>query len=276
VGAAELVIGNLHYEGGAGLNASAETAAELYRRACTHHVAAACFDLGWMHETGTGVPADVHLAKRYYDNVLEEQKTLRGVAPGVSVPVNVALWRLASRDSHMGWRDGVFRPLSRFFGVPSAADALNWVLQLPPYVPPVAGASPAKATVAPASQSIAPTAVAAPAATAAPAVPSPPASADVPADPKAAVKAALARNKASRTARQRAASLVSGLTAAGGQAVDTLASIVRSFADGFASTLASLGIKSASGMEPVHSLLLLASLLALGSVMVRALRARRE
>ncbi|GAA5922215.1 ubiquitin ligase complex subunit HRD3 [Sporobolomyces koalae] len=49
-----------------------EKAATFYQSAATSRLSAmAMWNLGWMHETGHGVPQDFHLAKRYLDSALE-------------------------------------------------------------------------------------------------------------------------------------------------------------------------------------------------------------
>lgn len=66
-----LKLGDFHYYGMAGLEASPPKAATLYRRAATEgRMAQAAFNLGYMHEFGVGLPQDLHLAKRYYDEAL--------------------------------------------------------------------------------------------------------------------------------------------------------------------------------------------------------------
>ena len=47
----------------------------------------AYFNLGFMHEFGAGVPADLDLAKRNYDKARE-------VMPGADIPVQAALFSL--------------------------------------------------------------------------------------------------------------------------------------------------------------------------------------
>lgn len=50
-----------------------ERAGEAYLRAKEKHSSQAMFNLGYMHERGLGVPLDLHLAKRYYDEALEAE-----------------------------------------------------------------------------------------------------------------------------------------------------------------------------------------------------------
>ena len=64
-----------------------ERAADAYRRAREKRSAQAMFNLGFMHEHGLGLPRDLHLAKRYYDEALETQ-------PRAVVPVWIALCAL--------------------------------------------------------------------------------------------------------------------------------------------------------------------------------------
>ncbi len=63
-------------------------AAAYYQTAAdSEHSAQAMWNLGWMHETGTGVEKDYHLAKRYYDRALSTN-------PEAYLPVNLALAKL--------------------------------------------------------------------------------------------------------------------------------------------------------------------------------------
>lgn len=55
--------------------------------------AQAMFNLGYMHEHGLGLPLDLHLAKRYYDQALE-------VDPAAKLPVSLALAGLWIRRNH--------------------------------------------------------------------------------------------------------------------------------------------------------------------------------
>ena len=55
----------------------------MRRRQCLQ----ACFNLGYMHEYGAGVAADLALAKRNYDKALE-------YLPSATVPVQTALFSL--------------------------------------------------------------------------------------------------------------------------------------------------------------------------------------
>lgn len=55
--------------------------------------AQAMFNLGYMHEHGQGLPLDLHLAKRYYDQALEAD-------PAAKLPVSLALASLWIRRNH--------------------------------------------------------------------------------------------------------------------------------------------------------------------------------
>lgn len=55
--------------------------------------AQAMFNLGYMHEHGQGLPFDLHLAKRYYDEALEHD-------PAAKLPVTLALTSLWVRKNH--------------------------------------------------------------------------------------------------------------------------------------------------------------------------------
>lgn len=55
--------------------------------------AQAIFNLGYMHEHGQGLPYDLHLAKRYYDQALEIDSAAR-------LPVTLALTSLWIRKNY--------------------------------------------------------------------------------------------------------------------------------------------------------------------------------
>lgn len=54
--------------------------------------AQAMFNLGYMHEHGQGLPFDLHLAKRYYDQAVE-------IDPAAKLPVTLALGSLWVRKN---------------------------------------------------------------------------------------------------------------------------------------------------------------------------------
>ena len=64
-----------------------ERAAEACMHAQSQSNAQAMFNLGYMHEHGQGLPLDLHLAKRYYDQALEND-------PAARPPVTLALTSL--------------------------------------------------------------------------------------------------------------------------------------------------------------------------------------
>jgi len=84
-----LRIGDAYWYG-RGAKRDAKKAAAVYQQASAHRSAQAMFNLGSMHETGVGLPKDLHLAKRYYDMVLTTD-------PHAWAPAKMALWRLALR-----------------------------------------------------------------------------------------------------------------------------------------------------------------------------------
>ncbi|GAA5872577.1 hypothetical protein JCM16303_004569 [Sporobolomyces ruberrimus] len=68
-----------------------EKAATFYQSAATSRLSAmAMWNLGWMHETGQGVPQDFHLAKRYLDSALE-------TSPNAYFPSKLSLISLYAR-----------------------------------------------------------------------------------------------------------------------------------------------------------------------------------
>ncbi|KAF2317502.1 hypothetical protein GH714_023231 [Hevea brasiliensis] len=54
-----------------GMERDYERAAEAYMHAKSQSNAQAMFNLGYMHEHGQGLPFDLHLAQRYYDQAQE-------------------------------------------------------------------------------------------------------------------------------------------------------------------------------------------------------------
>lgn len=68
-------------------------AAEAYMHAKSQSNAQAMFNLGYMHEHGQGLPFDLHLAKRYYDEALQSDATAR-------LPVTLALASLWLRRNY--------------------------------------------------------------------------------------------------------------------------------------------------------------------------------
>ena len=139
---ASLKIGDYHYNGQGSVTMSSETAAEHYRIACTHHMHQACFNLGWQHERGDGVPLDVHLAKRYYDLTLEEQKSVIASQGALGhslvspIPVRFLLLRMASRDTLKRLRNVIIVPILRLVGLGARNSTVlrmvDFALGLPP------------------------------------------------------------------------------------------------------------------------------------------------
>jgi SEL1 protein len=70
-----------------------ERAAEAYMHAKSQANAQAMFNLGYMHEHGQGLPLDLHLAKRYYDQAVE-------IDPAAKLPVTLALSSLWIRKNY--------------------------------------------------------------------------------------------------------------------------------------------------------------------------------
>ncbi|WOL02583.1 hypothetical protein Cni_G11302 [Canna indica] len=89
---AALLIGDAYYYG-RGTDRDYERAAEAYMHAQSQSNAQAMFNLGYMHERGLGLPLDLHLAKRYYDQALE-------VDPAAKIPVKLALMSLWIRKNN--------------------------------------------------------------------------------------------------------------------------------------------------------------------------------
>ncbi|KAG8388040.1 hypothetical protein BUALT_Bualt02G0083800 [Buddleja alternifolia] len=89
---AALLIGDAYYYG-RGTDRDYDRAAEAYMHAKSQSNAQAMFNLGYMHEHGQGLPFDLHLAKRYYDQALE-------VDPAAKLPVSLALVSLWIRRNY--------------------------------------------------------------------------------------------------------------------------------------------------------------------------------
>jgi hypothetical protein len=78
-----------------GVGRDYERAAEAYMHAQSQSNAQAMFNLGYMHEHGHGLPLDLHLAKRYYDQAVE-------VDSAAKFPVMLALTSLWIRKNYAG------------------------------------------------------------------------------------------------------------------------------------------------------------------------------
>ncbi|RAL50102.1 hypothetical protein DM860_007776 [Cuscuta australis] len=89
---AALLIGDAYYYGW-GTDRDYERAAEAYMHAKSQSNSQAMFNLGYMHEHGQGLPFDLHLAKRYYDQALDND-------PAAKLPVTLALASLWIRTNY--------------------------------------------------------------------------------------------------------------------------------------------------------------------------------
>ncbi|KAJ1297878.1 hypothetical protein BS78_01G411600 [Paspalum vaginatum] len=89
---AALLIGDAYYYG-RGVARDYDRAAEAYMHARSQSNAQAIFNLGYMHEHGHGLPLDLHLAKRYYDQAVE-------VDSAAKLPVMLALTSLWLRKNY--------------------------------------------------------------------------------------------------------------------------------------------------------------------------------
>ncbi|CAN6465964.1 unnamed protein product [Victoria cruziana] len=87
---AALLIGDAYYYG-RGTDRDYERAAEAYAHSKLN--AQAMFNLGYMHEHGEGLPYDLHLAKRYYDQALENE-------PAAKLPVMISLFSVWIRMNY--------------------------------------------------------------------------------------------------------------------------------------------------------------------------------
>ncbi|KAL1216861.1 ERAD-associated E3 ubiquitin-protein ligase component HRD3A [Cardamine amara subsp. amara] len=89
---AALLIGDAYYYG-RGTERDFVRAAEAYMYAKSQSNAQAMFNLGYMHEHGEGLPFDLHLAKRYYDQALQSDAAAK-------LPVKLALASLWVRKNY--------------------------------------------------------------------------------------------------------------------------------------------------------------------------------
>ncbi|XP_021729906.1 ERAD-associated E3 ubiquitin-protein ligase component HRD3A-like [Chenopodium quinoa] len=89
---AALLIGDAYYYD-RGTDRDYERAAEAYMHANSQSNPQAIFNLGYMHEHGQGLPYDLHLAKRYYDQALE-------IDSAAKLPVTLALTSLWVRKNY--------------------------------------------------------------------------------------------------------------------------------------------------------------------------------
>lgn len=89
---AALLIGDAYYYG-RGTERDYDRAADAYMHAKSQSNAQAMFNLGYMHEHGQGLPLDLHLAKRYYDQALE-------IDSAAKLPVTLALASLWVRRNY--------------------------------------------------------------------------------------------------------------------------------------------------------------------------------
>ncbi|CAD5317106.1 unnamed protein product [Arabidopsis thaliana] len=91
---AALLIGDAYYYG-RGTERDFVRAAEAYMYAKSQSNAQAMFNLGYMHEHGEGLPFDLHLAKRYYDQALQSDAAAK-------LPVTLALASVWVRRNYAG------------------------------------------------------------------------------------------------------------------------------------------------------------------------------
>jgi SEL1 protein len=70
-----------------------DRAEKAYRRAQLQQNSQAMFNLGYMYEHGLGLPKDLHLAKRFYDQALDTE-------PAAMLPVTFALVGLYLRQHY--------------------------------------------------------------------------------------------------------------------------------------------------------------------------------
>ncbi|RKP13193.1 hypothetical protein BJ684DRAFT_1081, partial [Piptocephalis cylindrospora] len=112
-GESRVKAGDGHYWG-KGTQVDVVKAAELYETAATHDLnPMAMWNLGWMHEHGIGVPQDLHLAKRYYDQTLSRM-------PDAHLPVSLSMMGLWVRWAWNWWRgEEVSRPHDFLHRTPS-------------------------------------------------------------------------------------------------------------------------------------------------------------
>lgn len=95
-------LGDFFYSGTGGVEIDHARAAAYYRFAADSHNSQACFNMGFMHQYGIGIPQDFPLAKRYYDLALSYN-------PSAYIPVYLALGSLFGQFAchwGVGWFTG--------------------------------------------------------------------------------------------------------------------------------------------------------------------------
>eukprot|EP01039_Chlorochromonas_danica_P007936 gene7936-8755_t len=92
-----MLLGDYYYYGHAQLDPSPVRALTYYQEAAHFKHSQATFNLGLMHAWGDGVPRDIHLAKRYYDQAA-------GFDAHARLPRDLALWLLALQQRWDSWR----------------------------------------------------------------------------------------------------------------------------------------------------------------------------
>lgn len=92
-----MLLGDYYYYGHAQLEPSPVRALNYYQEAAQFKHSQATFNLGLMHAWGDGVPRDIHLAKRYYDQAA-------GLDAHARLPRDLALWLLALQQRWDSWR----------------------------------------------------------------------------------------------------------------------------------------------------------------------------
>lgn len=93
---AHLEVADAVFYGRHGLDASPMEASHHYRAAAGLRSGQALFNLGAMHEYGMGLPVDLHLAKRYYDQALKADEA-------GWLPVTMALEGLKLKQAVASW-----------------------------------------------------------------------------------------------------------------------------------------------------------------------------
>ena len=107
-----LRIGDAYYYG-KGANVSLTKSIAAYRQASEQRNPHAMFNLAHMHEHGIGMQKDLHLAKRYYDMILNN-------APDATIIVHLALKKLVLHQWIIDNKDTILRVAKEIHASPTA------------------------------------------------------------------------------------------------------------------------------------------------------------
>ena len=127
---ARVKLGDYHYYG-RGTEVNYVAAAHEYQQAVTQRNAQAMFNLGVMHQMGTGLPRDLHLAKRFYDMAADTSTEARlpTSLALASMQVQAYVEQLLSGDEAVGgYYAALLQALSEYVKAPPKVEweDLTW------------------------------------------------------------------------------------------------------------------------------------------------------